>query len=466
MSTTAIPSRQAFEQRFQQLKADIHRQLVEMIDLSKLGHWPQDRLRREVRNLATRLVQQSPELLNQVERERLIDELMDEAFGLGPLEPLLHDPTISDILVNGPRTVYIERRGRLERTEVVFADDAHLMQIIQRVAARVGRRVDELSPMVDARLPDGSRVNAIVPPLSLEGPVLSIRRFGVRLTSDDLLHLGTLPPGPLAFLQAAVEARLSILISGGTGSGKTTLLNTLSRFIPPDERLVTVEDSAELHLMQPHVVKLETRPPNLEGVGEVCMRDLVRNSLRMRPDRIIIGEVRGAEALDMLQAMNTGHEGSLTTIHANDTRDALARLEMMVTMAGYDLPIPVIRQYIASAITLVVHLARLKGGSRRLMRLSEIVGVKRGRIIVRDVFGFRQTGVENQRAVGEFYATGYTPRCLKRLTAAGIHLPEGLFTERVIEAAAEPPSVGSLYEISSSRLSLSLPSFPDLPAAK
>lgn len=465
MSTTAISPRQAFEQRFQQLKADIHRQLVEMIDLSKLGHWPQDRLRREVRNLATRLVQQCPELLNQVERERLIDELMDEAFGLGPLEPLLHDPTISDILVNGPRTVYIERRGRLERTEVVFADDAHLMQIIQRVAARVGRRVDELSPMVDARLPDGSRVNAIVPPLSLEGPVLSIRRFGVHLTSEDLLHLGTLPPGPLAFLQAAVEARLSILISGGTGSGKTTLLNTLSRFIPVDERLVTVEDSAELQLMQPHVVKLETRPPNLEGVGEVCMRDLVRNSLRMRPDRIIIGEVRGAEALDMLQAMNTGHEGSLTTIHANDTRDALARLEMMVTMAGYDLPIPVIRQYIASAITLVVHLARLKGGSRRLMRLSEIVGVKRGRIIVRDVFGFRQTGVENHRAVGEFYATGYTPRCLKRLTAAGIHLPEGLFTERVIEAAA-PPSEGSLYEISTSRLSLSLPSFPDLPSAK
>lgn len=466
MTTTASAPRQAFEQRFQQLKADIHRQLVEMIDLSKLGHWPQDRLRREVRGLAIRLVQQSPELLNQIERERLIDELMDEAFGLGPLEPLLQDPTISDILVNGPRTVYIERRGRLEKTEVVFADDAHLMQIIQRVAARVGRRIDELSPMVDARLPDGSRVNAIVPPLSLEGPVLSIRRFGVRLTSDDLLSLGTLPAGPLAFLQAAVEARVSILVSGGTGSGKTTLLNTLSQYIPREERLVTVEDSAELHLMQPHVIKLETRPPNLEGVGEVRMRDLVRNSLRMRPDRIIVGEVRGPEALDMLQAMNTGHEGSLTTIHANDTRDALARLEMMVTMTGYDLPITVIRQYITSAITLVVHLARLKGGGRRMMRLSEVVGVKQGRIVVRDLFGFRQTGVENQRAVGEFYATGYTPRCLKRLGAAGIHLPDGLFTERVMDTPMDPPSVGSLYDISSSRISLSLPSFPDVPPSQ
>ncbi|HMP59313.1 MAG TPA: CpaF family protein [Gemmatales bacterium] len=465
MTATTTTPRQAVEQRFQQLKADIHRQLVEMIDLSKLGHWPQDRLRREVRTLAIRLVQQSPELLNQVERERLIDELMDEAFGLGPLEPLLQDPTISDILVNGPRTVYIERRGRLEKTDVVFADDAHLMQIIQRVAARVGRRVDELSPMVDARLPDGSRVNAIVAPLSLEGPVLSTRRFGVRLTVDDLLGLGSIPAGPLAFLQAAVEARVSILVSGGTGSGKTTLLNTLSQFIPADERLVTVEDSAELLLMQPHVVRLETRPPNLEGVGEVRMRDLVRNSLRMRPDRIIVGEVRGPEALDMLQAMNTGHEGSLTTVHANDTRDALARLEMMVTMTGYDLPIGVIRQYVASAITLVVHLARLKGGTRRMLRLSEVVGVKRGKYVVRDVFAFRQSGVQNGKAVGEFHATGYAPRCLSRLAAAGINLPEGLFAERVIETPPTPPSSGSLYEITGSRISLSLPSFPELPAA-
>ena len=428
-----------FAQRFQKLKADTHRQLVEMIDISKLGHWKQERLHREVRKLAERLTQNTTELLNEADRERLIDEIMAEIFGLGPLDALMIDPTITDILVNGPSQVYIERQGRLERTNLVFADDAHLMQIIQRIAAKVGRRADEMSPMVDARLPDGSRVNAIVPPLSLEGPILSIRRFGIRLKAEDLIANCTMVPEMLMLLRAVVEARISIMISGGTGSGKTTLLNTLSRFIPPEERLVTIEDSAELKLQQPHVVRLETRPPNLEGSGEIKQRDLLRNSLRMRPDRIIIGEVRGAEALDMLQAMNTGHEGSLTTIHANDTRDAITRLEMMVMMAGFDMPIQIIRQYIASAMTLVIHLSRLKGGLRRLMRVSEIVGYRKGRYRMKDVFGFRQLGVRDGMAHGEFYATGYTPRLVAKLAASGIELPASLFEKRTLLLASDRP---------------------------
>ncbi len=434
----------SFALRFQKLKADIHRQLVEMIDISKLGHWKPERLRREVRTLATRLAQNTAELLSEVERERLIDEIMSEVFGLGPLDSLMQDPTVSDILVNGPSMIYVERNGRLEPTDLLFADNAHLLQIIQRIAARVGRRADEMSPMVDARLPDGSRVNAIIPPLSLDGPVLSIRRFGVRLTCEDLLANHTMPPEMLTLFRAAVEARISILISGGTGSGKTTTLNTLSRYIPADERLVTIEDSAELKLQQPHVVRLETRPANLEGIGEVKQRDLVRNALRMRPDRIIVGEVRGAEALDMLQAMNTGHEGSLTTIHANDTRDALTRLEMMVMMAGFEMPVPVIRQYIGSAITLVVQLARLKGGPRRIMRISEIAGVKHGRYLMRDIYGFRQTGVRRGVAIGEFYATGHVPRFLPKLAASGIELPAELFAERVISRPDEEEDIPML----------------------
>lgn len=430
----------SFNQRFQKLKADTHRQLVEMIDLSKLGHWKQDRLQREVRKLAERLTQDTTELLNEADRERLIDEILAEIFGLGPLEGLMSDPNITDILVNGPSQVYIERQGRLESTGLVFADDAHLMQIIQRIAGRVGRRADEMSPMVDARLPDGSRVNAIVPPLSLEGPVLSIRRFGIRLRAEDLINNSTMPPEFLTLLKACVEARISIMVSGGTGSGKTTLLNTLSRFIPSEERLVTIEDSAELKLQQPHVVRLETRPPNLEGAGEIKQRDLVRNSLRMRPDRVIIGEVRGAEALDMLQAMNTGHEGSLTTVHANDTRDALTRLEMMVMMAGFEMPIPVIRQYISSAITLVVHLSRLKGGLRRVTKISEIVAYRKKRYIVKDLFGFRQKGVRDGLAFGEFYATGYSPKLLAKLEASGIHLPADLFEKRTLAPLAERPN--------------------------
>jgi pilus assembly protein CpaF len=421
-----------FAQRFQQIKADIHRQIVEALDLSRLGRWKQERLRKEVRALAEQLCQSSQELLNDVERERLIEEILDEVFGLGPLEGLMKDPTISDILVNGPHIVFVERFGRLEETGLTFADDAHLMMIIQRIAARMGRRIDELSPMVDARLPDGSRVNAIIPPLSLEGPVLSIRRFAVRLTAEDLIANGTMPAELLELLKACVSSRISVLVSGGTGSGKTTLLNTLSKFIPHDERLVTIEDSAELKLAQRHVVRLETRPPNLEGSGEVKQRDLVKNALRMRPDRIIVGEVRGAEALDMLQAMNTGHEGSMTTIHANDTRDSLTRLEMMVMMAGFEMPVPVIRQYIASAITLVVQLARLKGGRRRMMRISEITGLDSSYYTVQDIFGFRQTGVRDGQAVGDFYATGHVPNFMERLRASGIDLPTELFAKRTL----------------------------------
>lgn len=428
---------QEFAVRRQRLKADIHRQMVEMLDVSKLGHWPEDRLRRELRGLASRLLAQNPESLTERDRERLADEVIDEAYGLGPLEGLLSDPTVTDILVNGPKSVFIERRGMLEQTPIVFADEHHLLQIIQRIAAKVGRRIDEQSPMVDARLPDGSRVNAVIPPLALEGPMLSIRRFGVRLGVEDLLAGGAMPAEAMAFLQAAIEARISVLVSGGAGSGKTTLLNALSHSIPREERLVSIEDAAELSLQQPHVVRLETRPPNMEGAGEVKLRDLVRNSLRMRPDRIIIGEVRGAEALDMLQAMNTGHEGSLTTIHANDARDALARLEMMVMMAGFELPVSVIRQYIRSAITIVVHLSRLKGGKRRMLRLCEVVGMKEGRYVVRDLFRYQQQGVKDGKAYGTFFATGKRPKCLERLRSAGMNLPDEIFTKRILADNSE-----------------------------
>jgi pilus assembly protein CpaF len=419
--------------RLQKLKSEIHRQLVEGLDLSRLNRVRPERLRREVREMAIQLTSNSSEMLNELERERLVDEIMHEAFGLGPLEGPMNDPTVSDILVNGPREVYLERDGKLALCDIVFADEAHLMQVIQRIAARIGRRVDEMSPMVDARLPDGSRVNAIIPPLSLTGPVLSIRRFGVRLTADDLLANGTMPREILQLLGAAVEARVSTLISGGTGTGKTTLLNTLSAFVPHDERMVSIEDTAELKLQQPHVVKLETRPPNLEGVGEVKQRELVRNALRMRPDRIIVGECRGPEALDMLQAMSTGHEGSMTTVHANDTRDALSRLEMMVMMTGFELPIQVIRQYIAASIGLVVQIGRLRGGRRRITRVTEIVELRRRSYVLRDLYGYRQLGIKNGEACGEFYATGYEPTFLGRLKSQGIEMPASLFQDRVLK---------------------------------
>ena len=417
------------EQNFQALKSDIHEDLIESLDLSIIGTIDQAQLEPEVRAVATEFCRSQAAELNGTDRKRMVDELMDEVFGMGPLERLMDDPTISDILVNGPEEVFVERNGQLEPTDIIFSDNDHVMRVIQRVVSRIGRRIDEVTPMVDARLPDGSRINAVVPPLALRGPTMSIRRFGAKpLDADDLTNNNSIRPEMAQFLSAAVESRMSFLISGGTGAGKTTLLNAMSAFIPAHERLVTIEDSAELILQHDHVIPLETRVANTEGSGEVTQRELVRNSLRMRPDRILVGEVRGSESLDMLQAMNTGHEGSLTTIHANDTQDALARLEMMVAMTGFELPTTVVRQYIAAGIRLVVHLSRLKGGIRRVMRISEIVEVKNGDYVMEDVFGFEQTGLDDEgRAEGHFYATGYKPACLARMRSEGCDLPDSLF---------------------------------------
>jgi pilus assembly protein CpaF len=393
-----------------------------------------DELRQEVRRVAEELCERSSSLLSRAERERLINEVLDETFGLGPLEPLMKDPTVSDILINGHNTVYVERQGQLERAPVSFTDERHLLQIIQRIVGQAGRRVDETSPMVDSRLPDGSRINAIIPPLALDGALVSIRRFGVKpILAADLVAKHSIALEMMDFLAACVRARLNILISGGTGSGKTTLLNALSGFIPPEERVVTLEDAAELRLQQPHVGRLETRPNNAEGVGEITMRDLVRNALRMRPDRIVVGECRGAEALDMLQAMNTGHEGSLTTVHANDTREALNRLEIMVGMAGFELPIWVIRRQIASAIHLVVQVSRLLGGTRKIIKISEVTGMEGDNFVMQDLFVFKQTGVDGRRkAQGHFHATGVRPHCLERLTALGVGLPPEMFERRTL----------------------------------
>jgi pilus assembly protein CpaF len=421
----AESQRQGHVQRLHtELVQSLEWRLGDDVDLEQLGN--------EVRPHAVALCDRRLPHLSAEERAAIAAELVAEIAGLGPLEPLLLDPEISDILVNHPREVYIERRGRLTRTAVQFADEAHLLRIIQRVASRVGRRVDETSPLVDARLPDGSRVHAVIPPLALRGPTLSIRRFGSQpLTIQDLLSNGSLLSPMVTFLAAAIEARISFLISGGTGSGKTTLLNALSSFIPASERLVTVEDAAELQLKHEHVVSLETRPASAEGVGAVTIRELVRNSLRMRPDRIIVGEVRGVEALDMLQAMNTGHEGSLTTIHANDVADALSRLEIMLGMTGYNFSVPVMRQYVAAGIKLIVQLSRLKGGVRHVVRISEIVGLRGDDYHLEEIFGFEQTGIDAEgRARGEFYATGYVPRCVKRMRAAGIELDEREFAAR------------------------------------
>lgn len=424
----------ADELEYQQAKVRLHERLVDTLDLSLLAHVNQQELSQEVRDLARELLPEECPSLNAERQQRMLDDVYDEVFGLGPLETLMADDAVSDILVNHPHEVFVERYGRLELSDVVFADDAHLLRIIQRIVSRVGRRIDEVSPMVDARLPDGSRINAVIAPLALDGPTLSIRRFGRKpLQIEDLVDSKSIVQDMVDFLAAAVDARVSFLISGGTGAGKTTMLNALTRFIPRDERLVTVEDSAELQLQHRHVVRLETRPPNNEGGGEVAPRSLVRNSLRMRPDRIIIGEVRGGEALDMLQAMNTGHEGSLTTIHANDANDALFRLELMVAMSGFELPVPVVRQYIATGLSLVVHLARLKGGVRRITQVSEIVGVNSDGYQLEDIFGFEQTGIDDQGiAQGEFFFTGYRPRCLGRLRACGIRLADELFDRRRI----------------------------------
>jgi len=419
---------------FLALKRELHQQVISTLDISAIGGMEEEKFRLEVRKQAESLCHRRADLLSLAEREQLVNEVLHETFGLGPLEPLMRDSEISDILINGPRNIYIERRGRLEHTTTAFHDENHVMQVIQRIVGRVGRRVDETCPMVDARLADGSRLNAIIHPLALEGPLVSIRRFGARpLLIDDLLENRSTTNEMIQFLSACVKARINVLISGGTGSGKTTLLNALSSFIPRDERVATIEDSAELQLQQPHVVRMETRPASIEGDGEVTTRDLVRNALRMRPDRIIVGECRGSEALDMLQAMNTGHEGSLTTIHANTPRDALSRLEMMVGMAGFDLPIWVIRKQVASAINLVVQVARLVGGVRKIVKVSEITGMEGDVVSMHDLFEYKQTGLDDNRAaVGYFSSTGIRPACLTKLETSGISLPSEIFERQIL----------------------------------
>jgi pilus assembly protein CpaF len=417
------------DRRFQRLKSKLHEQLVSGMDFTVLRSVDPHVLRDELRRGAAQLCERHSDLLSQLERTRLIDELVDEALGLGPLEPLMHDPTVSDILINGPHCVYVERRGRLERTSIEFRDLDHLIEIVQRIAGRVGRRIDEASPMVDARLPDGSRLNAVIKPLALDGALVSIRRFSARpFSPGDLVARKAATPQMLQFLAACVQARMSILISGGTGSGKTTLLNLLSGFIPNDERVATIEDAAELQLQQPHIARMETRPPNLEGRGEITSRELLRNALRMRPDRIIVGECRGAEAFDMLQAMNTGHEGGMSTIHANDARDALSRLEMLVGMAAPELPMWFIHRQISSAIHIVVQVARLSGGERKITQISEVTGMHGEAINMHDVFVFRQSGIdEGQRVQGRFEATGIVPNCLSRFEARGLIVPRSIF---------------------------------------
>src|SRR6266700_3036127 len=410
---------------FQQLKVDLHRTLLSKMDLEKLSTIHNGKAVQTVSLLIQDIMAKEKVPLSAIEKDKLQTDLIDEIFGLGPLEPLLKDHTISDILVNNKNLVYIERRGRLEKVNVRFRDDSHLMQIIDRIVARVGRRVDESSPMVDARLLDGSRVNAIIPPLALDGPAMSIRRFGSKpLMPEDLIRHGAFPSAVLDFLSAAVQARCNVLISGGTGSGKTTLLNCLSRYIPADERVITIEDAAELQLQQPHVVRLETRPPNIESKGEVTQRDLVKNCLRMRPDRVVIGEVRGGEAIDMLQAMNTGHDGSLTTIHANSTRDALARLETMIQMTGMRLSDRAMRQQIASAVNMVIQVARLTDGTRRIVSISEITGMEGETIAMQEIFQFERTGVDGSgKVLGRFRTTGIRPRFAERFQQYGMQLP-------------------------------------------
>jgi pilus assembly protein CpaF len=412
-----------------ELKTRVHRQLIERLDLTKLNLLPVESVQQQIRRIVEDMLVEDGTPLSRQERDQIVVEVQHETFGLGPIEPLMQDPTVNDILVNGPRDIYVERRGKLQKTSAIFRDNAHLMQIIERIVSAVGRRVDESSPMVDARLKDGSRVNAIIPPLALDGPVLSIRRFAVDpFKMNDLLTFGTLTPALAEVLRGAVRARLNVLVSGGTGAGKTTMLNILSNAIPGDERIVTIEDSAELQLQQDHVVRLETRPANIEGAGAVTQRDLVRNALRMRPDRIVVGEVRGGEVLDMLQAMNTGHDGSLSTVHANSTRDALSRIETMVLMSGLALPVRAMRDYIASALDLIIQLARLSDGTRKLTRVTEIVGMEEDVITTQDIFVFEQQGIdEHGRVRGYHRATGVRPRFSDRLERAGIHLPPELF---------------------------------------
>ena len=420
---------EATNQAYQELKKLMHQMILDRIDLERLKRLTAEQFKHELALLIQRIIEEERIVLNQHERHHLVLDIQHEMLGFGPLEPLLNDPTVSDILVNTSSKVYVERRGRLELTDITFHDNAHLMKIIEKIVSRVGRRVDESSPMVDARLPDGSRVNAIIPPLAVDGPLLSIRRFGATpLSVQNLLDFKSLTPPMIRVLESLGTAKVNILISGGTGSGKTTLLNLISGFIPPTERIVTIEDAAELQLRQPHVVRLETRPPNIEGKGEVTQRALVRNALRMRPDRIILGEVRGAEALDMLQAMNTGHEGSLATIHSNTPRDALSRLENMVSMAGVNLTARAIRQQIVSAVTVVVQASRLTDGTRKVVSLQEITGMEGEIISMQEIFRFEQSGVDaDGKVIGRFSATGVRPRFADRLRMYGAPVPEDTF---------------------------------------
>jgi len=431
-------SNQGFSPEYQELKFILHRKLLDRINLEILSSVGVERVRAEVRSAVAKLVEEEKTPLSLVEKDRIIGEVLDEVFGLGPLEPLLADPTISDILVTTPRLVYIERAGKLYKTPVQFKDNAHLMRIIEKVVARVGRRVDESSPLVDARLPDGSRVNAAIPPVAVDGPLLSIRRFGRDpLTASDLVNMLSLTEGMLVLLKACVQSRLNILISGGTGAGKTTLLNVLSGFISEEERIVTIEDAAELRLRQEHVARMETRPPNIEGTGAIRIRELVINALRMRPDRIVVGEVRGEEAIDMLQAMNTGHDGSLTTIHSNSARDALGRLEVMVGMANANMGVRAIRQQISSALDVVVQIARMSDGSRRVVGITECVGMEGDLITMQDIFVFEKTGLtEKGRVTGRFRATGIRPKFYERLRVTGAQFPTSMF-QTVVEIGAQ-----------------------------
>jgi pilus assembly protein CpaF len=419
--------------RYFELKSEIHRKLIGVLNLDRVSSIPKDRIRAEIGRVVERLLDDERVPMTVAEQTKIVEEVLDEVLGLGPLETLLKEPTISDILVNRYNKVFIERNGKLSETSVRFKDDAHLLHIIEKIVSQVGRRIDEAQPIVDARLQDGSRVNAIIPPLALDGPCLSIRRFGRHvITQEEMLQYKTITPGMLRFLSACVQCKMTVLISGGTGSGKTTMLNALSRFIPEDERIVTIEDTAELQLQQRHVVKFETRPPNLNKEGGINQRQLLRTALRMRPDRIIVGECRGAEALDMLQAMNTGVEGSMSTVHANTPRDAFSRLETMVMMADLEIPTRVILQQLTSAIKLVVQVSRLQDGTRKILSVSEVLGVKDEKVEIQEIFTFERTGVNDAGKVqGRFRATGITPKSLERLRVSGIQLPANIFEEVV-----------------------------------
>lgn len=437
MRTVTPINRPSRQQQFEEVKTRIHSKLVDKLDLARVGDLKGDTLKREIRLVVEHLCDAEDTLLNHQERERVVEEVIDEVLGLGPLELILKDPSVSDILINGPKNIYIERGGQMEKSDVEFRDGKHLLQIIDRIVSKVGRRIDETSPMVDARLEDGSRVNAIIPPLALDGAAVSIRRFGSNpLRLEDLLNFKAFTPEMVMLLEGCIKARCNIIIAGGTGSGKTTLLNTLSSFIGHEDRIVTIEDAAELQLQQDHIVRLETRPANIEGNGAITATDLVKNALRMRPERIIIGECRGGETLDMLQAMNTGHDGSMTTIHANTPRDAIARLETLVMMSGFELPVKAIRQQVSGAVDILIQANRLQGGPRRITAITEIVGMEQDTIVMQDIYKYTQKGIDDEgKAFGHFECTGVRPSFMDRLEAAGVRLPASAFRERVMMQA-------------------------------